>query len=93
MGLNRIAQKIMKNCYCRRSKLVKALIKTIYRHAYVSIPNPHLMILAIYLRVPSVFLPLLDYYSMMSECSYSWCVVSLFVTSLCCLRLFITLAL
>jgi len=38
-------------------------------------------------KMPSVFFPLLDYYLMMSECSYSRCVVSVFGTSLCCLRI------
>jgi len=41
----------------------------------------------------SVFFPLLDDYLMMSECSYIWCVISVLATSLCCLRLSITLAL
>jgi len=31
------------------------------------------------------FFPLLDYYLMMSGCSYSWCIVSVFVISPCCL--------
>jgi len=40
----------------------------------------------------SIFFTLLQfsshcYYLMMSECSYSWCVVSVFVTSRCCLCL------
>jgi len=31
------------------------------------------------------FFLLLAYYFMMSECSYTWCVVSVLVTSLCCM--------
>jgi len=40
--------------------------------------------------MPSIFFLLVDYYLMVSECSCSWCVVSVFVTSMCCLRLSIT---
>ena len=38
-------------------------------------------------KISSFFFPLSDYYMMMSACSYSWCVVSVFGISLRCLCL------
>jgi len=47
--------------------------------------HPHTMILAVFIsqsdvKMPSFFFLLLAYYFMMSECSYTWCVVSMLTT-------------
>jgi len=52
--------------------------------------HPHTTILAIFtspsdFQMPSLFFLRLAYYFMMSECSYTWCVVSVLVAYLCCI--------
>jgi len=46
-------------------------------HASVSIP--------VDAKMSSFFFPLPDYHLILSKCSYSWCLVSLFGISMCCL--------
>jgi len=77
--------------------LIKKMFMLLYSSPFDDFSHlglPHNLIINAFSFLPAVgFSMMSECYLMISEYSYSWCVVSVFVTSLRCLRLSISLVL